>query len=332
MKLNKILFLIIITTFLFSCIDDDGDTSTPITFCNDNDYYAFFDAAQSNPDNIVDVIKNTTSNITTTNISMLTNVDFPPEARNANGTWNKVTNTLFYLDESEREYALSYDLATNTANNHSIAALTTGRLTAPVYNQNKLFMLDIDNSGNVDIKTLNSSFTVLSPSIANFPAATVPNSPDTQETLAYGATDENCLIYFLVGNTIIEYDQCFSSPSSPPYTTYSINMPGTYLDIAYRQNGNLISVRKDNVTNNLEVVELDLTASPGVATVISVIPTINANEESIQLTYKECGDRVQVLTHFNNSTSTVVEVNMSTLNVISENFNGWIFGMVHDQQ
>ena len=228
--------------------------------------------------------------------------------------------------------SMTHDLNVNSPARHTIQGFTTGQLSAPIYVSNKLLVLDFNTSGNIDIKSIDPTISIFSAAFATIPSTQFTNTSDGQDTLAYAATDEDCIAFFLVGNTIIEFNIC----TTVPLVYHTINLPGDYYDLAYRQNGNLISVRKNGT--NLDIVELDIMSTPGTASVITKLTGINANPESIQLVYKECGDRLHVLTHFSftgspaTTKSKVIEVNLSNLSFVEQDFPGWIFGLVHDQQ
>ncbi|MCB0637270.1 MAG: hypothetical protein KDC54_11665, partial [Lewinella sp.] len=115
----------------------------------------------------------------------------------------------------------------------------------------------------------------------------------------------------------------------PVLTFHPLPLPGRYLDLVRMQSGELVSVL-DHTSGGIDVVTIDIT---GPAVVTSVVPNIDVNPESVALVYKECGDRLHVLTHIafggSGPQTRIHEIEMLSYTMNTNDFNEFLFGIVH---
>ncbi len=330
MRNSKLIIFTIFSSFIIlfsSCIDDDGNLTTPPVLCNDVDYFGFRADGMSNGSNTIEVVRNNNSNFNLTSFTSQTSFTYNGTIANNSATFDKNIQKMAFIDEwNIVEQLFVYDFGTNAVSVFPIAG--SNRVTAPIFLNGTLYVLEKDsNTSDVSFKTLSLTGT-LSTAVFTIPAATIGFlNPDTMNNLAYSTTDGGDFLYFLLGGKLLTVD--VTNPAA--YTLKT--MPNShYLDIAYMQTGELLTVKNSGVS--VDLMRLDISAATITETV--EVAGLDINPESVAIVYKECGDRAHVLTHFvfggANVVSKIHEVNVLTHTVISNDFSGWMFGFVHKEQ
>lgn len=321
MKHLKIIALILTATLL-SCTNHDPVTNT-YTNCNDVNYYGLRTATQRNTLGQIDVITNSSNNITNTVFNAQYSFNYTESVGNNSATYDANTQTMVFLDEwNINNTLIVYDLASNTHQQLSLAS--TNVLSAPIFIGGRLYVIEFENfpGTNVFLKEItNISTGTLSNPLLTIPKTNFDRISDTMSNNAYSATNGFDKIYFL-GSTLLEIQII----PGYPYSTKSIPSTNQYLDIVHIQTGDLLTVSNDG-SSTINLVKWNIANSTITETI--QVPNIDVNTESIALVYKECADRLHILTHKRFDESIIHEINIQNNSINTINPPGFIFGIIH---
>lgn len=319
-KINKTLLLLLFTTTLFSCLDEDPVTNN-FTNCTDVTYYGLRTSEMSNPAGTVDVVKNSNSNITNTTFDSQLLFDYSYTVGNNSGTYNATTHTMVFLDEWNGNKLIVYNLTTN---NHQIVALNSANvLSAPIFIGNRLYILEFENfpGTNVYLKEiLNISLGTLSPILMTIPKSSFDSISDTMKNSAYSTTNGFDKIYFL-GTSLLEIQII----PGYPHNFKALPSIEKYLDIVSIQTGELLTIKRN--VSSMDLIKWNISGSAVTETIQKT--NLDINPESVALVYKECGDRLHILTHKRFDESKIHEINILNNNMVTKDFPGFIFGIIH---
>ncbi len=330
MKNQNFLIVLIACFFTFSltsCLDDDGIAVTPLVPCTDYHYYGFKAADMSNTNGTIEVVTNSSGNFNTATFnSPLTNLTYTNTIANNSATYDKGLQKMAFVDQwNGNNDMFVYDFLANSTS--SVSINSTNFITAPEFLNGTLYVLEVDlTAGNAYLKSLALNGT-LSAAIATIPTSTFPLNPDPMNNWSYSCTDGVNTLYFLGRDHLLTIDM--TAPAS--YVIQNLPSNGTYSDIVYTQNGDLLSVARQSSTMNL--VSLDITGATLTESILQ--SNLDINPESVALVYKECGDRLHIVTHmtFNGNPSSIFtkihEINILSNVALQKDFPGWMFGVVH---
>ncbi|MGJ8684874.1 MAG: hypothetical protein ACSHWW_09625 [Nonlabens sp.] len=335
MKTKFLLLLLIAISF--SCTEDDGTAST-IT-CIDNTYFALSTSDMQNTNNVIDVLQNTTANITTSSFTINGGIGTGITPLNHPSAWDKVNRQFIWFDQEEAADALVYDEATNFTTNLTLPNSSwgfLGRISAPVYLNGTLYVLDQDvnpASPRFNIHTMNPSTGTLGPILAT--GGLIPGTAPFDLTNTYATATSNNVdkLYFRVGTEMFSYD--VNTAVLNIFNSLPLN--GTYHSgLEYNQTKDVFYVLTgDNL--NVDLVELEFTL-PNNFTATTLYSGVNVNVESMQLEWKECGKRLHAISHFNfgnpstQAQTEIIEFNLdASPSFVTQSFNGFIFGFVHKE-
>lgn len=336
MKIKILLLILIIVSI--SCTEDDGTTTT-IT-CTDNTYYALRANNMSNPGGSIDVIQNTTSNITTSSFAVNSSLSAGNTLRNHPSAWDKINKRFVWFDQEEGADGFVYDETSNTLNNFSLPATAhtnLGRFTAPVFFQGVLYVLDFDAfapAARFDIHIMNPSNGSIGPSLGQVLFNPGTLVADGSYTFATSTTNDVDTIYFRVGNDIIYFN-----PISGIITDYrGINgIEGFTTGLEYNADKDVFYAVTDN-QGSIDLLEIKINGANNYSVTV-IEDNLNINMDSVSIEWKDCGKRLHILTNFPGSPSSggqdltqILEFNLdASTSVVTQSFNGFIFGFVHKQ-
>lgn len=333
---SKLVFLLLIAVSL-SCTEDDGTTST-IT-CVDNTYYALSTSDMANSNSVIDVIENTTSNITTSSFNVNGGIGLSITPRNNPSAWDKVNRQFIWFDQEENTDAIVYDELLNVTSNISLPSSNLGflgRITAPVFLNGILYVMDYNvnpASPSYNIHSMNPTTGVLGPILASggfTPGTTVS---DLSFTWASATSNGIDTLYFRVQDHIIFYDV-----NTTLQTMYNnLGIQGSYISgLEYNADENLFYVVNDN-NGSVELTEIEINGLNSY-TLNTLYTGLNVNIESVQLEWKDCGKRLHLITHFNFGNAAtpaqtdIIEFNLdASPSFVTQSFNSFIFGFVHKE-
>ncbi|WP_397300111.1 hypothetical protein [Nonlabens ulvanivorans] len=336
MKIKILLLILIVISF--SCTEDDG-TATTIT-CTDNTYYALRSSNMGNPNGVIDVIQNTTSNITTSSFTVNGGIGISNSLRNHPSAWDKINKRFVWFDQEEGVDGFVYDETSNTLNNFSLPATAQtnlGRFTAPVFFQGVLYVLDFDANPaapRFDIHIMSPSNGSIGPSLGQvlFNPGTLVT--DGSFTFATSTTNDVDTIYFRVGNDIIYFN-----PISGIITDYrSINGIGGFTTgLEYNADKDVFYAVTDN-QGSIDLLEIKINGANNYSVTV-LEDNLNINMDSVSIEWKDCGKRLHIVTNFPGSPSSggqdiseIIEFNLdASPSFVTQSFNGFIFGFVHKQ-
>jgi len=235
---------------------------------------------------------------------------------------------MVYIDQFNNDIDLIlYNIANNTATSVSLNIPSTNWATAPIFLNGDLYIMEVNYTiGEMYLKKVTNIATGLTSSaLLTVSTSTFGIANDTMGTKVFATSNGVDTLYFL-GDNLLEVNLS----SATPYTVKPLPTNGRYLDIVHTQTGELMSVvHNSNATVNL--VKLDV--SQAAVTQTTYTSNIAVNPESVALVYKECGDVLHILTHHtfaaNNTESTILEVSMQNGTLVSRDFSGFIFGIIH---
>jgi len=322
MKNIKYLFILLTISIATSCIDHDPNTNT-YTNCTDVNYYGLRTADMSNSLGSIEIINNTTANFNTTSFNTLQSISYPLGVANNSGAYDSNTETMVFIDQwNNNNYLITYNLVTNTANAIQIVTSTSNSITAPVFLNGQLYVLEIDNlAQSMYLKEVINLLTgTLSATLLTIPLSTFGQANDTMANKVFATTNGTNTLYFL-GDSLMEV----TMTPFYPYSVKALPTSSRYLDLVYIETGKLVSV--EHTGSLVDIVKLDISGTT--ITQTTQLSNIDANPESIALVYKECGDRLHVLTHMTFNNSRIHEVDILNNSIVTSNFPGFIFGIIH---
>ncbi|MCB0635884.1 MAG: hypothetical protein KDC54_04675, partial [Lewinella sp.] len=277
MKTMQIFFLSALVSLLIlgsGCLDTNGP-GTPITVCNDVNYFGYRAAGMSNTSGTIEPITNTSSNFNTTNFSPVggASFSFSGVVANNSATYDPTTQTMTFVDQWNLNNT-RWDTDLLTGNTTQVNINSTFRITAPEYLNGTLYVLEVDiNGGMIYLKTVSGA--TLSAPLASLPLNTFMLANDTMGNLYFSTTDGVSKLFYVGQDQILEVDVS----GVPVLTVHPLPLPGRYLDLVRMQNGELVSVL-DHPSGGIDVVTIDIS---GPAVVTSVVPNIDVNPESVAL-------------------------------------------------
>ena len=322
----SLFFLAIFTLGFSSCIDDDGIPATPVTLCTDTDYLAFRSDGQV-PSAQIDVVSNTTPFFNTTTFAANTSFTSPVSTLGNNSSaWDPVGQRMVFIDQWNNSGLWVYDQVGNNVTQVSIP--TTNQLTAPEFLNGQLYVVEVDfGTQSLILRglTITGTSSTLGAPLHTVPFSSMGLSSDTMNNLLFSTSDKNDQLYIMGRDKVLIFDVSL-------LTDQLVSLPtsnGSYHDLVWTQDGTLLSVFNDS--GSADIVRLDV--STPTATQTTEIPGISVNPESISLVYKECGDRLHLLTHFTFGGSGVetriYDIEMLSKTTITRDMPGWVFGMAH---
>lgn len=319
-------FLLLAIGFLSfsSCIDDDGNPVTPVTLCTDVNYLGFRADGQS-PGTPIEVVSNATADFSTT--SFVANTSFTPPVTtigNNSAAWDDIGQRLVYIDQWNNNGLWVYNFGGGVT---QVAPPSTNPITAPEFLNGQLYVVEVDFSAQLLLlRPLSIPAGVLGAPIHVMTFANFPFDPDTVNNYLYSSSDQNNQLYIMGEEKLLIYDVSTLSP-----TVVTLPTGVRYHDVVWTQNGTLLSVARPLGGSSIDLVRLDVTGPTALSN--TEISGLDVNPESISLVYKECGDRLHIMTHFvfggSGVTTRFYEVEMNSLGMIPRDFPGWIVGIAH---
>ncbi|QJP34964.1 hypothetical protein F0365_11470 [Nonlabens sp. Ci31] len=334
---SKLLYLLIIA-ILFSCTEDDG-TATTIT-CADNTYFAWSTSDMANFNGIINVVQNTTSNIATSSFNLNSSISNSITARNNPSAWDKVNRQSIWFNQENQSDVLVYDESLNTITATPLPASTQGilgRITAPVFLNGTLYVMDMDINPaqpSYTIHTLNTSTGVLGPVLTTISLNPGTTSRDTSFTFATATSNGVDTLFFRIANNIHYYNV-----NTGIITTYN-SLPITgdnYSGLEYHQDKDVFYV-VSSINNNVDLVEIKINAANNYL-ITPLFTGLNVNENSMQLEWKDCGKRLHLISNYPASQNSglqdrteITEFNLDfSPTFVTQTFNSFIFGFVHKE-
>ncbi|MEM7571781.1 MAG: hypothetical protein AAF433_02720 [Bacteroidota bacterium] len=308
-----------------SCIDDDGNPVTPVTLCTDVNYLGFRADGQS-PGTPIEVVSNATADFSTT--SFVANTSFTPSVNtigNNSAAWDNVGLRMVYIDQWNNSGLWVYNFGSTVT---QVSVPTANPITAPEFINGQLYVVEVDYSAQMLLLrplSIVGTTSVLGTPLHVMTFANFPFNPDTVNNYLYSSSDQSNQLYIMGTEKLLIYDVTTFSA-----TVVGLPTGGRHLDVVWTQDGTLLSVFH-SASGSSDLVRLDV--SGPTATSATAISGLDVNPESIALVYKECGDRLHIMTHFvfggSGVTTRFYEVEMNSLGMISRDFPGWIVGIAH---
>ena len=306
-----------------SCFDDDGNPSTPVQLCTDFNYLGFRADGQ-NPSGPIEVIGNATGDFATT--SFTANTSFNPGVTtigNNSAAWDDIGQRLAYIDQWNNNGLWIYNLGGGVT---QVPVSTTNPITAPEFLNGQLYVVELDfGTQMMLLRPVSLPSGTLGAPIYVMTFANFPFNPDTVNNYLYSTSDQNNTLYIMGTEKLLIYDV-----STLSATILSLPTGVRYHDVVWTQNGTLLSVAR-SFGGGINLERLDVTGTSAIPTI--EITGLDVNPESISLVYKECGDRLHIMTHFTfggtGVTTRFYEVEMISLAMSQRDFPGWIVGIAH---
>jgi len=300
--------------------------------------HALRSSNMGNPSGVIDVIQNTTSNITTSSFTVNGGINASNTVRNHPSAWDRMNKRFVWFDQEEGIDGFVYDETSNALNTFSLPATAQtnlGRFTAPVFFQGVLYVLDFDANPaapQFDIHIMNPSNGSIGPSLGNvlFNPGTLVT--DGSFTFATSTTNDIDTIYFRVGNDIIYFN-----PISGIITDYrGINGIGGFTTgLEYNADKDVFYVVTDN-QGSIDLLEIKINGVNNYA-VTTIDSSLNVNMDSVSIEWKDCGKRLHIVSNYPASqtsggqdTTEIIEFNLdASPSFVTRSFNGFIYGFVH---
>ncbi len=215
--------------------------------------------------------------------------------------------------------------------------IVAGFYSAPIFSNNNLYAVTIDNFGyatnpaNYSIETINLNDGSLTTIITNsFPLL----SSFDWESMS-SATDGTGMLYFISGTNLINFNTATSTTNAvelvPDFNT-ATNFQRFY-GLEYRNTGNLLAIRErdNNQGVGLELVSIDPNNPTTAPTVIFdfMANGINLNSEFYATSYDDCDDTYYITSRDNNNTdiTNFYEINLFDNTVKTESFDFYLMGI-----